>query len=65
VPIDSGGACSEADIDQHLLLFESGVLYGTTAYGGGTGCSYGPGCGTVFKITLPTADATVVPSFFL
>jgi uncharacterized repeat protein (TIGR03803 family) len=31
------------------MIAKDGVLYGTTAYGGGTGCG-GGGCGTVFKL---------------
>jgi uncharacterized repeat protein (TIGR03803 family) len=33
-----------------LVQATNGDFYGTTAYGGGTGCG-GSGCGTVFKIT--------------
>jgi uncharacterized repeat protein (TIGR03803 family) len=32
------------------LLYEKGVFYGPTQYGGNTGCD-GPGCGTVFAVT--------------
>lgn len=38
----------------NLLLGKNGVLYGTTSYGGGTGCSTTTGlagCGTVFRLT--------------
>jgi hypothetical protein len=38
-----------------LLLERSGTLYGTTTYGGGSGCAPYPGCGTFFKLT-PTAS---------
>jgi uncharacterized repeat protein (TIGR03803 family) len=34
-----------------LVMDASGSLYGTTYSGGGTGCDYGVGCGTVFKLT--------------
>jgi uncharacterized repeat protein (TIGR03803 family) len=34
-----------------LLLDSSGNLLGTTAQGGGTGCEFGFGCGTVFELT--------------
>lgn len=33
------------------LLFLNGHLYGTTGYGGITGCSNNAGCGTVFEVT--------------
>ncbi|MDQ2817901.1 MAG: hypothetical protein M3T49_06780 [Candidatus Eremiobacteraeota bacterium] len=35
-----------------LIRDAQGAFYGTTAYGGGTGCG-GSGCGTVFKLTPP------------
>jgi uncharacterized repeat protein (TIGR03803 family) len=34
-----------------LVRDTSGNLYGTTPVGGGSGCTSGTGCGTVFKIT--------------
>jgi len=34
-----------------LIADASGNLYGTTTFGGGTGCSFNAGCGTVFKLT--------------
>ena len=33
------------------LINLNGTLYGTTAFGGGDGCSYSFGCGTVFAFT--------------
>jgi uncharacterized repeat protein (TIGR03803 family) len=33
------------------LLDVNGLLYGTTAFGGGTRCDYGSGCGTVYSIS--------------
>jgi uncharacterized repeat protein (TIGR03803 family) len=33
------------------LFFDAGSLYGTTAAGGGTGCAYGHGCGTVYELS--------------
>ena len=39
--------------EPHASLIDvNGVLYGTTAYGGGTGCSNGYGCGTVFSMSM-------------
>ena len=46
-----------------LLLDAKGDLYGTTYYGGGTGCSY-YGCGTVFRVA-PDGTETVLYSFSL
>lgn len=40
-----------------LIRDASGALYGTT-FQGGADCSLGRGCGTVFKLTPPTAPAT-------
>ncbi len=36
---------------QSKLLDVNGTLYGTTYLGGGSGCSYYHGCGTVFSVT--------------
>ncbi|HEX4158449.1 MAG TPA: choice-of-anchor tandem repeat GloVer-containing protein [Rhizomicrobium sp.] len=44
-----------------LLADGSGNLFGTTARGGGTGCS-GTGCGTVFKLA-PDGTETVLYAF--
>jgi len=33
-----------------VLLDSSGNIYSTAAYGGGTECQVGPGCGTVFEL---------------
>jgi hypothetical protein len=35
-----------------LLLGPTGTLYGTTTEGGGNGCDFGFGCGTVFELEL-------------
>lgn len=43
-----------------LTVFK-GAMYGTTGIGGGA-CSYGPGCGTVFRIT-PSGDESVLYAF--
>jgi uncharacterized repeat protein (TIGR03803 family) len=47
------------------LLELSGVLYGSTAYGGTGECSsgYSTGCGTVFSINLDTNTEVVLHSF--
>jgi uncharacterized repeat protein (TIGR03803 family) len=44
-----------------LLMDDSGNLYGTTAYGGGSGCG-GKGCGAVFKLS-PDGTETVLHAF--
>lgn len=37
-----------------VIFGPSGNLYGTTEFGGGTGCENGlPGCGTIFKLSPP------------
>lgn len=41
------GAASQASV----IFDRAGNLYGTTAYGGTTGCTNGYGCGVVFKLT--------------
>jgi uncharacterized repeat protein (TIGR03803 family) len=45
-----GGAADGANPQAALTIGATGALYGTTFAGGGSGC-YGPGCGTVFKLT--------------
>ncbi|HLY05969.1 MAG TPA: choice-of-anchor tandem repeat GloVer-containing protein [Rhizomicrobium sp.] len=45
----------------NLIADSAGNLYGTTYYGGGTGCS-GSGCGTVFKVA-PGGTETVLHAF--
>ena len=43
-----------------LLVGQDGNLYGTTEYGGGAACPQlvmGPGCGTVFKVTLQGTES--------
>ena len=47
------------------LIDVNGTLYGTTAYGGGSGCKltgFPTGCGTVFSVTT-TGKETVLHSF--
>jgi uncharacterized repeat protein (TIGR03803 family) len=43
--------CSDGDEPFNLTFDSAGNLYGTTAYGGGTTCYQGQGCGTVFKLS--------------
>jgi uncharacterized repeat protein (TIGR03803 family) len=45
----------------NLLMDKAGNLYGTTTYGGGSGC-FGGGCGTVWKLSA-TGEETVLHSF--
>lgn len=42
--------------DSGVIFGRDGSLYGTTETGGGTGCSEGVGCGTVYRVT-PSAQA--------
>jgi uncharacterized repeat protein (TIGR03803 family) len=49
------------DPEAGLIMDATGNLYGTTAYGGGTGCG-GFGCGVVFKLDTTGAE-TVLYSF--
>jgi uncharacterized repeat protein (TIGR03803 family) len=45
-----------------LFVDVHGTLYGTTSAGGGSGCAYGAGCGTVFKISS-SGKESVLHSF--
>jgi len=43
-----------------LILDKTGNLYGTTYFGGGTGCSpYDSGCGTIFKVDTSGAESVL------
>jgi uncharacterized repeat protein (TIGR03803 family) len=44
------------------LIDVNGELYGTTSYGGGSGCG-GGGCGTVFKVNSKTGAEEVLDRF--
>jgi len=45
------GGSAGAYLPEGRLLYLNGVVYGSTNLGGGTGCYYHHGCGTVFSIT--------------
>jgi uncharacterized repeat protein (TIGR03803 family) len=45
-----GGSADGAEPAGGVVRDSGGNLYGTTYWGGGTGCNYGYGCGTVFRI---------------
>jgi uncharacterized repeat protein (TIGR03803 family) len=45
-----------------VILDKAGNLYGTTSEGGGTGCEYSLGCGTVFRVA-PNGTETVLYAF--
>jgi len=54
----SDGGCPNGG----LIMDAKGNLYGNTCYGGGTGCSGGYGCGTVFRLDSKGAE-TVLHKF--
>jgi uncharacterized repeat protein (TIGR03803 family) len=45
-----------------LIIGKEGNLYGMTAQGGGSGCSGGGGCGTIYQVS-PRGDETVLYRF--
>jgi uncharacterized repeat protein (TIGR03803 family) len=51
------GGTDGANPGSGLVRDTGGNLYGTTLRGGGSGCSSGAGCGTVFKITSADNEA--------
>ncbi|HTT83603.1 MAG TPA: choice-of-anchor tandem repeat GloVer-containing protein [Rhizomicrobium sp.] len=57
----SGGA--DGQYPAAALTNVNGVLYGTTAYGGGTGCEGSSGCGTVFSLDPGIGTEKVLYSF--
>lgn len=52
---------NDAQDPESNLIAVKGTLYGTSVYGGGTGCG-GAGCGTVYKIT-PAGNESVLYAF--
>lgn len=55
-----GGSDGELPIGEEAPLAVSrGALYGTTQAGGGTGCTAGHGCGTVFSTTPQGAEKVI------
>jgi uncharacterized repeat protein (TIGR03803 family) len=59
----SQGDCIDgANPSAGLLSDKARNLYGTTVYGGGTGCDDGSGCGTVFELA-PDGTETVLHAF--
>lgn len=48
--------------DDGLLMDKSGNFYGTTSSGGGTGCEFGQGCGSIFRLAANGRE-TVLYSF--
>jgi hypothetical protein len=51
------GGTDGANPNGGLVLDTKGAIYGTTAWGGSTGCQ-GPGCGTAFELTPIKASGT-------
>jgi uncharacterized repeat protein (TIGR03803 family) len=47
---------------QGVVLLNN-ALYGVTAFGGNTGCTFNVGCGLVFKIDLATGTESVLHTF--
>lgn len=56
-----GEFCADGDQPWAHLIAVKGTLYGTTVYGGDTGCS--GGCGTVYSLNPNTGKEKVVYSF--
>jgi uncharacterized repeat protein (TIGR03803 family) len=58
----TGGSADGASPAGGVIRDSSGNLYGTTYWGGGTGCNYGNGCGTIFSID-PSGTETILHKF--
>jgi uncharacterized repeat protein (TIGR03803 family) len=53
-----GGSSNDGQDPEAVLTPSGETLYGTTVYGGGTGCS-GYGCGTVYSVTTNGSESVV------
>jgi uncharacterized repeat protein (TIGR03803 family) len=60
--LHSFGGRSDGNQPENPLVSIQGELYGTTVFGGGTGCFNGLGCGMIFKVTK-TGTETVLYRF--
>jgi uncharacterized repeat protein (TIGR03803 family) len=56
------GSGSDGMWPEAPLTDVNGTLYGTTVFGGGSGCYYSIGCGTVFSVNLKGSE-TILYSF--
>jgi uncharacterized repeat protein (TIGR03803 family) len=54
-----GGGSGDGGQPLAGLINVKGTLYGTTSEGGGTGCQFGVGCGTVFSVTTSGTEAVL------
>lgn len=60
----TGGENDGGNPAGRVSIAHDGTLYGSTGAGGGNGCSFGRGCGTVFHLTPPpTAPGTALASW--
>ena len=55
--------CADGALPSANLIKDKGVLYGTTPFGGRTGCPQTGGCGTVFSLDPATGAETVLYEF--
>jgi uncharacterized repeat protein (TIGR03803 family) len=60
---NTGPNCSDGSEPAAGLIHSNGTLYGTTYFGGGTGCDGIYGCGTVFSLDQRTDAETVLHAF--
>ena len=52
----SFGGSGDGELTLAGLVNVKGTLYGTTDYGGGSGCAFHLGCGTVFSVSTTGAE---------